>query len=376
MSIIIGADIVSTQPNNELFANGESKKLIGEDLNSIILKADFRIFNLEAPLSNLRNPIKKDGSHLLSPTSSIHGMKALNINLFTLANNHIMDHNSSGLFSTIELLDEAGIKHIGAGENIHVASKPFYINIHGKRYGIYACAEHEFSIADEQKPGANPFDALESPDHVSQMKSQCDYAIVLYHGGKELYRYPSPMLQKTCRKLVENGADLVVCQHSHCIGCKEDYLHGTIIYGQGNFLFNKKKNEFWDTGVLIQLNDDNSITYIPYRQQGNGIRISSEDDGNKILADFEKRSNEIQQTGFIDRKYKEFAKKEISDYVIFFLGLRYCKLYRIMNRISGQRLSPYLVEKTLRKNGLRLYNYIQCEAHRELILKGLRHENE
>ena len=80
----------------------------------------------------------------------------------------------------------------------------------GKKIGIYACVEHEFTVATEKESGANPIDLLETPDHIVELKKQCDYVIVLYHGGKEQYRYPSPNLQKTCRKLVEKGADLVV----------------------------------------------------------------------------------------------------------------------------------------------------------------------
>lgn len=96
--------------------------------------------------------------------------------------------------------------------------------------------------------------------------------IVLYHGGKEQYRYPSPNLQKTCRKLVEKGADLVVCQHSHCIGCREEYLQGTIVYGQGNFLFDDEENEYWQTSLLIMISDDFEVKYIPLKKNKNTVR--------------------------------------------------------------------------------------------------------
>ena len=92
----------------------------------------------------------------------------------------------------------------------------------GLKVGIYVCAEHEFSIATEKLPGANPFDPLWSLDHIQKLKQQCDYVVVLYHGGKEEYRYPSPELQKVCRRISEKGADLVLCQHSNCVGCQEE----------------------------------------------------------------------------------------------------------------------------------------------------------
>lgn len=82
-------------------------------------------------------------------------------------------------------------------KNLEEATKPYIVKINGITVGIYCCAEHEFTIATAQKAGANPFDALESLDQVYRLKSICDYVIVLYHGGKEHYRYPSPYLQKS-----------------------------------------------------------------------------------------------------------------------------------------------------------------------------------
>ena len=107
---------------------------------------------------------------------------------------------------------------------------------------------------------------LESFDHIANLKDECDYVIVLYHGGKEYYRYPSPILQKVCRKMCDKGADLVICQHSHCIGCREEYKGSEIVYGQGNFIFvGTSNNEYWNNALLIELKleDEASIEYIP-----------------------------------------------------------------------------------------------------------------
>ena len=100
---------------------------------------------------------------------------------------------------------------------------------------------------------------------------------MLYRGGKEHYRYPSPYLQKICKKMVKKGADLVICQHSQCIGCYEDYEGSTIIYGQGNFLFDKYDREFLKTSLLIQvsINDGLHVEYIPIAKKGNGVRLST-----------------------------------------------------------------------------------------------------
>lgn len=372
MSIIIGADIVPTESNRALFAAGNAEQLIGTELSEILKSAEFRIFNLEVPLVDQARPLAKHGPNLIASTDSVNGLKAMCVDLLTVANNHIMDQGIEGLQSTVRTLDHVGISHVGTADHLAEATAPFFFTVKGKRYGVYACAEHEFSIAGEDTPGANPFDPLESPDHVAQMKAQCDYAIVLYHGGKEYYRYPSPNLQKTCRKLVEKGADLVICQHSHCIGCEEKYLSGTIVYGQGNFLFDHGDNEYWNTSLLVRIEDDGQLRYIPLKKKGNCVRLATVPDTQSILQAFNQRSEEIQRPGFILEKYSEFAQEYISGYILYFLGIHNNFFYKALNKLSGQRLRKLIVKCAIKRRGLGMRNFIECEAHWELLLKGLK----
>ena len=372
MSIVIGADIVPVDSNYELFKNADIKELIGDDLQVVLNDSDFRIFNLETPLTNIKTPIAKHGPNLIAPTSSVKGLKAMGIDALALANNHIMDQDSQGLISTLKTLDDEKIAHFGADLNLKRAQKPLYFTIKEKKYGVYACAEHEFSIADGDSPGANPFDPLETPDQVASIKTQCDYLIVLYHGGKEHYRYPSPCLQKTCRKIVEKGADLVICQHSHCIGCKEEYRNGTIIYGQGNFLFDHADNEYWNTGLLILIDDSGIIEYKPIEKRKNCVRLAKGEAADLILGDFEKRSELIMDEKFIEENYKLYAKENIDSYLMYFTGKRSSFLFKAINRLSGYRIQKIVAKQYKRKMGKALRNYLECESHRELVITELK----
>ena len=371
MSIIIGADIVPVKANQKAFENGLMKELIGQELMDELRKADYRIFNLETPLSDQETPIPKMGPCLRASEESIKGLKAIEVDLLTLANNHIMDQGVQGFRNTIAALEKAGIATVGAGENLAQARKAHYVEIRSRKIGIYGCAEHEFSIAEENYPGANPFDPLESPDDIEQMKKQCDYVIVLYHGGKEHYRYPSPGLRKICRKIVEKGADLVVCQHSHCIGCGEEYLQGTIVYGQGNFLFAGEDNEYWHTGMLLAVEEDRTIRYIPVIRQGNGVRKANETETQEILRGFSERSEEIRSDVFVEEQYRQFAKEFRNEYITWFMGKTQGIGFRILNKLSGGRTGRRTVDKYMKTYGIGARNYIECEAHRELFLKGL-----
>lgn len=371
ISIIVGGDIVPTGSGIGKFEKGDAAGLIGNDLAEIIRNSDFCVLNLEVPLSDCPDPIKKYGPNLIAPTASAKGLRAINPGAFSLANNHILDQGDAGLRSTLRTLDSVGACYFGAGENLTAASEPFVFEKDGLRVGFYACAEHEFTIASESTAGANPFDPLESLDHIAELKASCDYVIVLYHGGKEHYRYPSPQLQRVCRKIAEKGADLVVCQHSHCIGCMEEYEGGTIVYGQGNFLFDDSESEFWQTGLLLRVtfSDGLYVDYLPLRKHGSMVRLAEDDDAARILKSFRERSQQILEPGFVEAEYAQLADETLDNYLnAFTLGSRTIA-FRVLNRIAGRKLARMFLSS---RRALRERNYLECEAHRELFEAGLR----
>lgn len=372
MKILIGADIGPTATNQSLFENAETERLVDHGLHGVLQHADYRIFNLEVPLADRETPVRKCGPNLIASTKSVAGLKRLGIDFLTLANNHILDQGEQGLRSTREQLDSVGIAYAGVGETLSEAAKPYIVELGGKKVGIYCCADHEFSIAGENRPGANPFDPLESLDHIAALKAQCDYAVCLYHGGKEHYRYPSPDLQKVCRKIVEKGADLVVCQHTHCIGCEEKWRNGTIVYGQGNFLFDYSNSEFWQTSILIQVNlTDFTVEYIPIQKNQNAVQLATGEEAQKIMASMQSRTGQIQQAGFVEEAYAEFAKTMIDGYMMRDNTVMKNLFIRGLNKLTRHRISQKMVRDRLDRYALLYINQYSCEAHRELILKGL-----
>lgn len=372
MNIIIGADLVPTESNFELFEKGDIDTLIGNELKDIIFGADYRIFNLEVPLVNETSPIKKCGPNLIAPTKCVSAYRAMEIDMLTLANNHILDQGEKGLESSISTLKEAGISYIGVGNSIREASRPRIIGCDGKKIGIYACAEHEFTIATSTSAGANPVDFLETPDDIADLKAQCDHVIVLYHGGKEHYRYPSPNLQKICRKLVKKGADLVVCQHSHCIGCEEKYENATIVYGQGNFLFDDDDNEYWQTSLLISLDNDFKVNYIPLVKKDNTVRIADEENVKKIMEEYQFRSEQIKDQAFVENEYERFAQDMLNHYLRVLTGKKRTLLSRIINKLTRGKWEREFANRLSEKYRLATLNVIECEPHRELFIRGIK----
>lgn len=377
LKLYIGADFVPTDINRVLFETGNIEALVGKELLGLFKQSDLNVFNLEVPLTDASTPIDKFGNNLKSPTKTIYGYKALEPIFLTLANNHSLDHGVEGLTTTLELLNKHDIKNAGTGANVKEAKKPFIFEKDGIRIGFYLCAEHEFTVASCHTMGANPFDVLESFDDVETLKKTCDYVIVLYHGGKEFYRYPSPMLQRYCRKFVDKGADLVVCQHSHCIGSREDYCKGTIIYGQGNFIFNSEfyiqHKEFVKDSLLINVEatkDSFIVSEVPIRSTEKGTRLATESEADETLTAYKQRSEHIRDAHFVVQAYKDFADTHVKRYLREFIGRSF--IIRAINALFGRKLMQLLLEKT---SYLAIQNYLECEAHHELFLRGIKNIN-
>ncbi len=372
MKIVIGADIVLDERNQEKFASGKIEEVIGRKLLQTISDADLRIFNLEAPLTDGNDPILKCGPCFKTNPSAVNGFKQLNVDLFCIGNNHIRDYGDRGVTDTIRLLQENQIDYVGGGPDLTSAEKGKIIFSDGVRIGIFACAEHEFSIAGKQSAGANPFDPLESFEAVAQLAKNCDYVLVLYHGGKEYYRYPSPWLRKVCHKFVRSGASLVICQHSHCIGAKENYQQGEIVYGQGNFLMTDEDNEYYKTGLLtVVLLEESGIQvdYIPICQTENGVDAASAQEAVHILEAFETRSRQILEEGFVVAEYAKFADKMLGQYYKVFAGNKLW--HKILWKLWGNRFLKQLHNADCKR---RIYDFILCEAHRELLLEGMKRD--
>lgn len=377
MRIYIGADLVPTDINKALFENGNGEALVGKELYEILKQSDLNVFNLEVPLTDVETPIVKFGNNLIAPTKTIHGYKALEPIFLTLANNHSLDQGEEGLTTTLNLLKDQDIAHAGAGSSLKEAKKPFIFEKEGIRIGFYLCAEHEFTAASCHTMGANPFDVLESFDEVLALKEQCDYVIVLYHGGKEFYRYPSPMLQRYCRKFIDRGANLVICQHNHCVGSREDYNGGSIIYGQGNFIFNSEfyinHKEFVKDSLLIRVEatkDSFIVSEVPIRSTEMGTRQATESEADETLTAYKQRSENIKDAHFVAQAYKDFADTHIKRYLREFIG-RSC-IIRAINALFGRKLMQLILGKT---SYLAIQNYLECEAHHELFLRGIKNIN-
>lgn len=210
MKLLLTGDFVINQPYNT------SK--ISEEVKNLFAQSDYNIVNLEAPVTNSESKILKTGPHLKADKeSTLDVLKALNINLCTLSNNHVLDYDEQGVLETLNFCKENNIQTVGAGKNKDEAASSFYLHTKVGKIALINIAENEWASATDTAAGANGMDLIDDVKAIQEAKEKSDFVYVIVHGGHEYYNLPSPRMQKQYRFYVDNGADMVAGQHTHCI---------------------------------------------------------------------------------------------------------------------------------------------------------------
>lgn len=362
MKVLIGGDIYLGASSEKLSIENP-RELFGE-LSDLFEQADVSLANLECPLTDSEVAIVKTGPNIKAGKECITAINYLNVDLVTLANNHIMDFGIKGLQDTLAVCEENQIHTVGAGMTERASAKPYIKKVEGQTVAIVNFAENEWASANADQGGANPMDVIENVRQIQSAKADADHVIVIVHGGHEHYEYPSPRMVSQYRFYVEQGASAIVGHHAHCVSGYEVYKDAPIFYNIGNLLFDSStKDPKWFEGMLVELDINHKIGFklIPYYQskQGNsGVHLMQGGGEKQFYQKLEKLSEAI-HNGVLERKWSELIHKE------FFIRRRQLlsktsKFYRLLGKLK-------MIEPFLNKRQIRLMlNLTRCEAHRDV----------
>ena len=232
-----------------------------------------------------------------------------------LANNHVTDGGHLGTIETIKTLDKAGIQHIGAGENINTIKHSFVKDFEGIRIGFYNVGETMYNKPTKNTAGAWLYDEYIVCQEIKELKEDCNYLIVIYHGGIEKFPYPSPETRKRFHRMADSGADMILSQHTHCVGCEEWYNGSYLLYGQGDFLLQNFAPGLTDTGLIIELKIVNGnfeiIKHLVKSTENLYVRYAEKQD----LSAFEERSKLNQDEDFVKKQLQIFCDRELYLYL-------------------------------------------------------------
>lgn len=368
--LTIVGDLFPVKSNLDQFLQGDVVALFGKKISELLAKSDFRICNLEGALTDGQERMAKTGPVITAPTGAVNAYKALGIDLCLLANNHITDAGNMGMASTMSILDKEGISFTGAGMDERSIPHSHFITIDGKKVCIYNVCETMYNKPSSSMAGAWLYDEYIVCNELLSIKKQCDYIVVAYHGGIEKFRYPSPETKKRFHRMADCGADVILSQHTHCIGCEEYYNGSYLLYGQGDFLFNNFKPELTDKGLVIELIIDGSGLSVRKHmvQCTSDYRLQYIE--NPSFFDFEERSSHLDDDAYLDVQFQKFCKRELRLYLTAFKSPGY--LLRIFRRLFPKHFNKWLCLKAFRRKDLMFaLHTLRSEQNRETAIAGI-----
>ena len=342
-----------------------SDSIYSDELKEVLKDKDFSIVNLETPLTESKIAIQKTGNNFKRSPTVIHHITDGFFDAVALSNNHIRDYGDEGVLDTLKVCEENSILTIGAGKNTREAAKPLRINIKGKKISILNYSEREFNVARENRAGANAFDLIDAFYQINAERRENDFVIVVYHGGLEYMKYPTPQIVKTFKYLIDQGADAVVAHHTHFYSGMIEYQRKPIIFSLGNFYAetsSKNPDRALSIGLLAKLSIDEkhniTTSLIPTLQNTNirSVKIAERANKTEILDDIKNITNTIRSEEELQKIWDCYYRKEKKRLINMLLCNSKLE-YRIRKRL------PFFNKMNAYKTAI-ILNLFRCDAHR------------
>lgn len=263
IELLFGGDIyLSDYVLNAYDSAGGINGILCDDYLREIKESDMFIANQEFPFSDRGVQAQDKQFTFRLPPKRINIFSELGLDLVTLANNHILDFGEEALLDSVKTLDEAGIRHMGAGQNKQEAREAVIVEIKGKKIGFIAASRVipvSSWAAGKDKPGLficyDPSELIES---VRQLEDVCDYTIVFLHWGTKKKTVPDSYMEEMAEDLVLNGADAVIGSHPHVLQPIEIINGKPVVYSLGNFIFGSRIES---TMLFKLILEDDQISY-------------------------------------------------------------------------------------------------------------------
>ena len=239
-------------------------------VRATLLDADIRFANLEVALAgHSRDPRIDDIPHknwMHSEPDQVSALTSISVSGVGVANN--VNYPWQAMMRSLEVLDNAGVSHVGGGHNLDSAHAPLIVEAKGTTIGFlqYAATVFPFDhAATEQRPGiaqikietayqappnldkpGQPPIVLTWPDATSLARMQddirilaaaADVVIVSYHWGISNSTEPVGYQSEVGRAAIDAGADIVFGHGPHEYQMIEMHNGKPILHSLAQFVF-------------------------------------------------------------------------------------------------------------------------------------------
>lgn len=230
---------------------------------------DLRYYQLECTISDkgvLRTDVRNPAHRV--PPHNVNALTSAGIDVVSYAGNNNVDYGIEAFKDTLDRLDAQGIRYMGAGASLEEARCPLYTEVDGVRMAWlnFCWVLRDGYEATPRRPGISPlkvrtfYEPLENiyeqpgtpsrtvtiPDPedfeaamslVRKARGEVDVVIGCFHWGVH-FTYDLAMYQaEVGYAAIDNGCDLVLGTHPHCLQAVDVYKGKYIFYSLSNFAF-------------------------------------------------------------------------------------------------------------------------------------------
>ena len=254
--------------------------VLDEGIRAEIDAADIFMVNQEFPFTERGTQAADKQYTFRLPHDRLHLMNEMGIDIVTLANNHILDFGPEGITDSIAALNEAGIKYVGAGENLDEAKKLEIIEVGGRKIGFIGTSRVYMATswaAGENHPGVfSTYDPTLPVEEIKKADALVDYLVVYVHWGVERETTPKEYQRVMGKQYIDAGADIVIGSHPHVLQLLEFYNEKPIMFSMGNFVFGSSIPSTELLKIEISAEGEMNVTEIPCTSSGGYTKLKAQ----------------------------------------------------------------------------------------------------
>ncbi len=212
-----------------------------ERIESIIQSADIAMASLNTSISDRGEPNPNRDPRFRAAPGLARALANAGFDTVSLATPYVMDFGIEALEDTISNLEWYNVKPVGAGNTPALANAPTWLKVESKKIALLGYLRgNEFNIASVDPIASAAYSQMIHA--VQHIEDSADLVVVWLHWGKqnseEKARQASIDRQRIfAHALIDNGADLVLCQQLHSLGGIEIYNEKPIVYSLADFIY-------------------------------------------------------------------------------------------------------------------------------------------
>ncbi|MFW5851241.1 MAG: CapA family protein [Bacteroidota bacterium] len=288
---------------------------VEKGVQKALKQADLNVANLECPLTNSTSTSKYETWYMKAEPKKNYILDLFDV--FSLANNHVLDFSREGLKDTIEFLDEDKKLWFGAGLNEIQANKPLLMEKDGYKLAFLGLTRWHNAKGEEYGTATDNLRVLKK--QIKELKKDNYFVILMPHWNYVHIDYPCPSERARGHKLINAGADLIVGAHPHNLQGFEVYKGKHIFHSLGNFIFhtNSQFHKYAEEDIRnrktfileIDLHKDYSykVDYTYVYDDNSGVRLMTDQEKLETIKVYTELSRVFESNSEFKKRFYENA---------------------------------------------------------------------